>query len=162
MKANVTIEGYAEIRKLAKDLPAKYQRDVYRTGFREAAKWVKNDASGRAQIGKRAPRTRKGGTRVRLKNNFKYKLFAWNWDGVRVPKSAAVVYNKSPHFIFIEKGTSNRRSRFGNKGRVKARPMLEPALKNRSALLQQFRNGAKRAFDRATRAIARKAATLGR
>ena len=119
-------------------LPIGLQHACYGSGFKRSGMKVKRVARQLCPPG--PPEglvSRKGRTRLHLRDSIRVVLVGWRWRGAKVPRSAVVVVAQQPHAHLIERGTKRWK-----KG---PRPFLMPAMES-SNLLEEFRAGAARQF----------------
>ena len=148
MRIAITPVDYDLTRKKLAALPAGLQSDVYGYGLFAAAK----KAARRAKIlvlprGDSPPLTSKGKPRRHLQNSIRAVQVSWHWAGEKVKRSAAIIIAEQPHAHLIELGTVH-----WSEG---PRPFLAPALKDSASLLEGFRVGSARRFDRLVKRLER-------
>ena len=131
-------ETFKQVRRRLAALPVGCQADVYGEGFIAAARKSRLKSKRLCPVGTAEPRTRAGNPRRRLRDSIRAVRVGWKWDGVRVPKSAAIVVAEQPHAHLVEKGTV----------RTRKHPFLAPPLKDGGGLNEAFRTGCAKSFVR--------------
>ena len=127
---------FKQVRERLAAMPSALQADVYGKALTFAARKARTRARQLCPTGKGPALTLRGTPRRRLRDSILVKTVAWKWDGVRVPRSAALLIAEQPHAHLVEKGTV----------RTKASPFLEPSVK--TGLLPAFQHGARSNFTR--------------
>ena len=138
MKIVYTVEGFDATRKKLAALPVGIQADVIGDGLYAAARKAASKSKRLAPVGKGLARTSKGKPRRRLRDSIKAHRVSWRWGGEKVPRSASIVVAEQPHAHLVERGTV----------RMKARPFLEPPMRQGSVLMEAVRAGTTRSFTR--------------
>lgn len=144
MKMDIDEVAFKKTLKVIRELPAKYQKEAYVAGFMQAGRYIRRKARLYAPLGKGPWLTNKGFYRRPMRENFWVKRMKWTWDGVTIPKSAAMIVNYSPHYPLVEKGTRKMRKQ----------PMMLRALKSHGPIMANYRKGTTRAISRINKKVA--------
>ena len=141
----IQFEGEVDLRKKIQLVPEEYRKRVYRGGLRTAAAYTLRQARRRVAKSKRKDISKRANPR-HLKNSGKIQSISWRYDGKKYRHAAYQVKFLQPHAHLVELGTV----------KMKAKPFLEPALRDSGGILNHIHIGMARAFKRVNRQIARK------